>query len=66
MPDDRCIADFRKDNSGAIKKVFREFSLMCSRLGLYGGKDVSVDGTKLSKLFCCMLPVIRIFAVALI
>jgi len=47
VPDDRCIADFRKDNSAAIKKVFREFSLMCSRLGLYGGKDASVDGTKI-------------------
>jgi transposase len=47
VPDDRCIADFRKDNGGAIKKVFREFSLMCSRLGLYGGKDTSVDGTKI-------------------
>jgi len=47
VPDDRCIADFRKDNNEAIKKVFREFSLMCSRLGLYSGRDTSVDGTKI-------------------
>ncbi len=47
VPDDRCIADFRKDNDKAIKKVFREFSLMCSRLGLYGGKGASIDGTKI-------------------
>jgi transposase len=46
-PDDRCIADFRKDNGGAIKKAFREFGVMCGRLGLYGGKDVSADGTKI-------------------
>lgn len=47
VADDRCIADFRKDNSEAIKKVFREFSLMCNQLGLYGGKDASLDGTKI-------------------
>jgi transposase len=47
VPDDRCIADFRKENGEAIKKAFREFSLMCGRLGLYGGKDTSVDGTKI-------------------
>jgi transposase len=45
-PDDRCIADFRKENGKAIKQTFREFSLLCARLGLYGGKDTSVDGTK--------------------
>jgi len=47
VPDDRCIADFRKNNGEAIKKVFREFSLMCSSLGLYGGKDASVDSVKI-------------------
>ena len=46
VPDDRCIAEFRKENAKAIKRVFREFSVMCARLGLYGGKDTSVDGTK--------------------
>jgi transposase len=47
VPDDRCIADFRKNNSEAIKKVFREFSLMCSQLGMYGAKEASVDSTKI-------------------
>ena len=47
VPDDRCIADFRKTNSTAIKKVFREFSLICSQLGMYGGKEASVDSTKI-------------------
>jgi transposase len=35
-PDDKTICNFRKDNSAALKKVFREFSLWCSREGLYG------------------------------
>ena len=30
-PDDKTICNFRKDNAAALKKVFREFSLWCSR-----------------------------------
>jgi transposase len=47
VPDDRCIAAFRKNNSEALKKVFRELSLMCRSFGLYGGTNASVDGTKI-------------------
>jgi len=46
-PDDKTICNFRKDNSAALKKVFREFSLWCSRQGLYGKKLVAVDGSKI-------------------
>lgn len=46
VPDDRAIAYFRCDNAKSLKKVFREFSLWCKEAGLYGGKSVSVDGTK--------------------
>jgi transposase len=46
-PDDKTICNFRKDNAVALKKVFREFSLWCNRLGLYGKKLVAVDGSKI-------------------
>ncbi|MBN2355664.1 transposase, partial [candidate division KSB1 bacterium] len=35
QPDFKTIADFRKDNSKAIKAVFREFSLLCKRIDLF-------------------------------
>ena len=46
-PDDKTICNFRKDNAAALKKVFREFSLWCSRQGLYGKELVAVDGSKI-------------------
>ena len=46
-PDDKTICNFRKDNTTALKKVFREFSLWCSRQGLYGKELVAVDGSKI-------------------
>jgi transposase len=46
-PDDKTICNFRKDNSASLKKVFREFSLWCGRQGLYGGKLIAIDGTKM-------------------
>jgi len=46
-PDDRTICNFRKDNAAAIKKTFREFTLLCKELGLYGGEVVAIDGTKI-------------------
>ena len=47
QPDFKTIADFRKDNAGAFKKVFRQFNLLCRDLGLFGGEVVAIDGTKL-------------------
>src|ERR1700710_2848964 len=35
-PDFKTIADFRRDNRGAFKSVFRQFVLLCRRLDLYG------------------------------
>src|SRR6202035_476996 len=35
-PDFKTIADFRRDNRAAFKKVFREFVILCRRLDLFG------------------------------
>lgn len=45
-PDFRTIADFRKDNAAALKKVFSEFVKVCVKLGLYKRELISVDGSK--------------------
>ena len=46
-PDHNTIANFRRDNSKAIKLVFRKMVTMCKRLDLIGGKVIVTDGTKL-------------------
>lgn len=38
-PDFKTIADFRRDNHQAIRKVCREFTLWCKRLELFGGES---------------------------
>jgi transposase len=45
-PDHKTIADFRRDNGKPIRAVFREFTVMCRRLELYGGQLVAIDGSK--------------------
>ena len=45
-PDFKTIADFRKDNSSAIKSVCREFIFLCKRLGLFGCELIAIDGSK--------------------
>lgn len=45
-PDFKSIADFRKDNRDAIKKVCREFILVCKKLDLFGGELVAIDSSK--------------------
>lgn len=45
-PDHKTIANFRKDNKAAIKAAFRQFSLICSELGLISKEIVAVDGSK--------------------
>jgi transposase len=45
-PDFKTIADFRRDNGKPIRAVFREFTLLCRTLGLYGGELVAIDGSK--------------------
>ena len=45
-PDFKTIADFRKDNGAAIRKVCRQFVLLCRRLDLFSQALVAVDGSK--------------------
>jgi transposase len=45
-PDHKTIADFRKNNAGPIKKVFKEFVLFCKEPDLYGRETVGIDGSK--------------------
>jgi transposase len=45
-PDFKTIADFRADNQAAFKKVFRQFTLLCKRLDLFGRELLAVDGTR--------------------
>lgn len=46
-PDFKTIANFRKDNLEAIKKVFREFTELCKQMGLFGGELIAIDGSKI-------------------
>jgi transposase len=45
-PDFKTIADFRKDNGQAIKRVCRQFVLFCKQAGLVSGHLVAIDGSK--------------------
>ena len=45
-PDDKTICNFRKDNTTALKRTFREFAIMCRELGLYGRELEATDGMK--------------------
>src|SRR5437660_6007883 len=49
-PDFKTIADFRRDNLQAIKRVCREFTLLCRKLKLFGGELVAIDGSKFKAL----------------
>ena len=46
-PDFRTIAAFRADNRAAFKLVFRQFTLLCKRLDLFGRELLAVDGTRI-------------------
>ena len=46
MPDDKVIADFRKDNGPAIRKVCARFVELCRKLGLLAKASVAIDGSK--------------------
>ena len=43
----KTIADFRKDNSEALKNLFKEFLKLCHKLQLISFKTVAIDGTKM-------------------
>jgi transposase len=44
--DDKTIADFRKDNGPAIKKVCAQFVVLCRQMGLLTCASVAIDGSK--------------------
>ena len=46
MPDHKTIADFRKENGGAIRKVCARFIMLCRRLDLFAEASVAIDGSK--------------------
>src|SRR5689334_6103684 len=45
-PDFKTIADFRRDHGGAIRKVCREFVVLCRGLKLFTDGIVAIDGSK--------------------
>jgi transposase len=45
-PDHKTIADFRKDNGPAIKKVCARFVELCRQMGLLTKASVAIDGSK--------------------
>ncbi len=45
-PDFKTIANFRKDNGRAIRKVCRQFVVLCQRLDLFSQAIVAIDGSK--------------------
>jgi len=46
VPDHKTIADFRKDNGTAIRKVCARFIALCRTMGLLTQASVAIDGSK--------------------
>jgi transposase len=46
MPDFKTIANFRKDNGPAIRKVCGQFIVLCRKLDLFSQAIVAIDGSK--------------------
>ena len=49
-PDFKTIADFRRDNGAAIRKVCRQFVVLCRKLDLFKDAFVAIDGSKFKAL----------------
>jgi transposase len=47
QPDHGTLSAFMRNNQAAIKKLFREFTLMLKGFGLIDGQLVAIDGTKI-------------------
>ena len=45
-PDHKTIANFRKDNGPAIRKVCSQFVALCRQLNLFADASVAIDGSK--------------------
>jgi transposase len=46
MPDHKTVANFRKDNGPAIRKVCAQFVGLCRQLDLFAEASVAIDGSK--------------------
>src|SRR5215470_10948594 len=46
VPDHKTIADFRKDNGLALRKVCARFVELCREMGLLATSSVAIDGSK--------------------
>src|ERR671926_1859087 len=46
VPDHKTIADFRKDNGQAIRRVCARFVELCRTMGLFAEASVAIDGSK--------------------
>ena len=46
VPDHKTVADFRKDNGRAIRKVCARFVELCREMGLLATASVAIDGSK--------------------
>ncbi len=46
VPDHKTVAEFRKNNGPAIRKVCAQFVELCRRLGLLAHASVAIDGSK--------------------
>jgi transposase len=51
VPDHKTIADFRKENGGAIRKVCARFIMLCRRLDLFAEGSVAIDGSKFKAVY---------------
>jgi transposase len=45
-PDHKTIADFRKENGAALRRVCARFGMICRTMGLMGGGPIVIDGSK--------------------
>src|SRR5213595_3571901 len=45
-PDHKTIADFRKDNGLALRRVYARFVELCREMGLLATASVAIDGSK--------------------
>ena len=45
-PDFKTIADYRRDNGKAIRKVCQQFIVLCRKLDLFSQPIIAIDGSK--------------------
>jgi transposase len=53
VPDHKTIADFRKDNGRAIRRVCARFVVLCRTIGLFTEASVAIDGSKFKAVNNC-------------